>query len=70
MMVDFPIEENLTSRYQSLMLRLWWDRTDDEEVLRIIIQDTSTGEWHGVQSLGDLLNLLLRLIYERQTKRK
>jgi hypothetical protein len=69
-MVDFPIEENLTSRYQSLMLRLWWDRTDDEEVLRIIIQDTSTGEWHGVQSLGDLLNLLLRLIYERQTKRK
>ena len=65
MMDDYPIEDDLSSHYRSFVLRLWWDSTNGEVELRIIIQDTDTGEWHGLQSLGDLLNLLLRLIYER-----
>lgn len=58
-------KHDLSSHYRSYVLRLWWDNTNDEVELRIALQDTDTGEWHGLQSLGDLMNLLLNLIYER-----
>ena len=64
MMDGYPNEDELSSHYRSFVLRLWWDNTNDEVELRITIQDTDTGEWHGLQGLGDLMTLLLRLIYE------
>ena len=58
-------KHDLSSHYRSYVLRLWWDNTSDEVELRIALQDTDSGEWHGLQGLGELLNLLLKLIYER-----
>ncbi len=62
---SFSTEQVLSGSYRSYVLRLWWDNTSDEVELRIALQDTESGEWHGLKSLGDLLNLLLRLIYGR-----
>jgi hypothetical protein len=61
----YPTKHDLSSHYQSYVLRLWWDKTNDDVELRIALQDTNTGEWHGLHGLGELLNVLLKLIYER-----
>jgi hypothetical protein len=59
-----PNAEYPPSGHRSFVLRLWWDRSKENRVLRISIEDTETGEWQGFQNLGELLNFLFQVIYD------
>jgi hypothetical protein len=44
--------------YRSYLLRLWWAEDDATTALRILIEDSATGQRTGFSSLEDLVAFL------------
>jgi len=46
------------TNYRSYLLRLWWVEEGDKTVLRILVEDPTTGRRTGFSSLEDLVAFL------------
>lgn len=52
--------EREQSNYRSYLLRLWWAEDDGTTALRILVEDSATGQCTGFSSLEDLVAFLCK----------